>query len=360
MTRSPRSGSPRGRRRWPQVAAALASTVVLAACGGSGGSDASAAPVDPATAELYTAAQQEAPLTLYSSQNPELIESTVAAFNEQYPDVTVETSRLASGALATRYAAERDAGVCTAGAVIIGDPVFLEQGVERGWFATVGPDQVPELPEWPDEYYSFDAVARISLIPAAITTNTTKIPEADAPATVQDLLDPALRGQIVLVDPRSTPGWMALMNLLRQEYGDDFLRGLAAQQVAFADSSVPATQQVAAGERAVVFPTITSVADPLVEQGAPLTTNVITEGVTTGIEQFVAISECAASPNAARLFMNFLLTPEGQAAVNGSVAASPREGVAGTLPLPEGYTDPAIGELTPEIEQQILRLLGLQ
>lgn len=356
MARSDRSTA----RRWSLAATAAAGALVMAACGSAGGADSDAAPADPATQELYSAAQEEPPLTIYSSQNPELIESTIEAFNEQYPDATVESSRLASGALATRYAAERDADVCTAGVVIIGDPDFLEHGVQEGWFATVGQDEVPELAVWPQEYYAFDAFARISLIPAAITTNTESIPEAQSPRTVQDLLDPSLRGKIVLVDPRSTPAWMALMNLLREEHGDQFLRDLAAQDVVFSDSSVPATQQVASGERAVVFPTITSVADPLVEQGAPLVTNVVSEGATTGVEQFVAVSECGASPNAARLFMNFLLTPEGQAAVNGEVAASPRTDVPGTQPLPDGYGSPAIDELTPEVEQQILGLLGLR
>lgn len=344
------------------VARALAVAVVLVLAAGacSGSDDASAAgPMDPATAAAYTAAQSEEPLTLYSSQNPELIESTVEAFTAQYPELEVEPVRLASGALATRYAAERSAGVCTAGAVVVADADFLADGVRRNWFAPLSPGELPELARWPAEHLVLGAAARISIIPAAIATNTTLIPEATAPADPRALLDPALRGRLVLTDPRSTPGWMALMNMYRQVYGEEYLRGLAAQQPRVADSSVPATQQAAAGEGAVAFPTITSVVDPLVAAGAPLVGRVVTDGPTTGVEQFAVVSDCGNSRRTAALFTDFLLTRTGQSAVNGRVAASPRPDVEGTVPLPAGYRDPAVEAPDPATERRILDLLGL-
>ncbi|MBW0101014.1 extracellular solute-binding protein [Pseudonocardia sp. KRD291] len=330
---------------------------LAAGCGSGPEMPSGAGTSDPATAGLYAAAAAEPPLVLYSSQNPELIEATVAAFSEVYPDVDVQPVRLASGTLTTRYAAERSAQVCSAGAVIAADPELIREGTSRGWFAPLEAGRIPEIARWPREAVVMGRAARISVIPAAIATNTTAVPEASAPADPRALLDPALRGRIVLTDPRSTPGWMSLMNMLREQYGDEFLRRLAGQELRVADSSVPATQQAAAGERAVAFPTILSVVEPLAEQGAPLTTRVISDGPTTGVEQFVSVSDCGQTRNAAALYANFLLTPAGQTAVNGTVAASPRRDLPGMLPLPAGYRSPE--PTSPQDQRRILDLLGL-
>lgn len=336
------------------VLTGVLAAAVLAGCGSDAGSGGGQAPADPAKAALYAAAAQEEPLVLYSSQNPEVIEAGVAAFTEIYPDVDVQPVRLASGPLATRYAAERAAGVCGAGAVVVAEQELFA-GPGQSWFAPIDPGRVPELARWPRDQVVSGRAARISVIPAAIATNTSVVP--DAVADPRALLDPSMRGRIVLTDPRSTPGWMSLMAMLRESYGDGFLQQLAAQDLRVADSSVPATQQAAAGERAVAFPTILSVVEPLARQGAPLTGRVVAGGPTTGVEQFVAVSDCGPSRNAAALFADFLLTPEGQNAVNGTVAASPRTDLPGMLPLPPGYRSPE--PVPPQEQQRILDLLGI-
>lgn len=365
--------------RWTLVA--LVMTLMLAACNGGGEDPSADGNTEPATAapaetetgtptetegtsdadvgSLHEAAQQEGGLTLYSSQNPELIETVISEFQAEYPDVNVDFLRLASGALATRFSEEQSADVCEADAVIIADPGFLDQGQQEGWWASL--DGVPAINDWPEEFLQFEGTsAKITIIPTGIAYNTDLVDEGDAPETWEGILNDQFADDLVLVDPRATPGWMALYRIWMEEFGPDFLEDLAAQGFTLADSSVPGAQQVAAGEAALLVPTIESVQASLVEEGAPLGTNLVLEGPTTGIEQFINITDCSENRASAELFSHFLLTEQGQTVLNEGFAASPLGDLEGTIPLPADYRDPRITELTPEVEQEILSLLGIQ
>lgn len=341
-------------RRWNVVAsAAVAAALSLSACGGGQSSD-SPAPEDLSgpQADLYSAAQDEAPLTWYSSQDPARNDAVVEAFLEAYPDLQVTSLRLASGDLATRYSQERDADVNNAGLITLASPEFVAQGQASDWFETFDASEFPELKNMPEDFFA-EGVATTGISPFGIGYNTNLVDEP--PTSWEDMLAPEYQGKIILGDPRNVPSYVALARVWLEEYGPEFLEGVAAQDPQVVDSMVPGTQQLAAGEAAIGLPSVVTVLQPVIDQGAPL--DYVIPDVTTGNEFQTMIPTANASPNTARLLYQFLLTDEGQLAFNGETSASPL-GVEGTAPLPKNYRAPRIEEL-PKYQDEIFSRLGL-
>lgn len=306
--------------------------------------------------EICVAAEREAPLMWYSSQDPGFNADVVAAFTQAYPNINTEFFRLASGALAARYATERDAGVVNADIVSLSDPAFVASGLDRGWFIEIEQNSLPDLARLDSAYFN-RGVALTGTNPFGITYNT-DLTGDNPPTEWADLLRPEYRGRIALADPRNVPTGMSLFSILLDEYGPEFLTSLAAQNPVVVPSAVPGTQQLAAGEFTIVFPNAAAVSEPVKAQGGPVET-VIPVGA-NGVEYTTMLSAGATSPNAALCLYNFLFTESGQQAFNNTVSVSPFPDIEGPAPSPEGYRDPAILSLTAERQQEIINLLGLR
>jgi iron(III) transport system substrate-binding protein len=303
---------------------------------------------------VCTQAASEPTLVWYSSQEATRNEAAIAAFNKVYPNVKVESLRLVTGKLAARYAAERSAGVNNAGLITLGDPIFIANGQKAGWFVDFDKSELPALAKLDARWFSHGgATSTISML--GISYNKNRVGN-DVPHTWADLLNPKFKGQIILGDPRSVPSYLALARIWQEKLGDDFLKKLAAQQPTVVPSVVPVTQQLAAGEVAIVVPNVLSVVTPLIKDGAPI--GIVVPDLTTGNEFVVLESTGTKSPNAARCLYNFLFTPEGQVAFTGPVSSSTM-GANGDVPgIPANYIDPRIQDLAPH-EKELLGLLGL-
>jgi len=304
--------------------------------------------------DACAAAAEEPQLVWYSSQDPSRNAAAAEAFSHAYPQVAIEHLRLATGALATRYAQERDAGVINADLISLADPNFIAQGMANEWFVPLTADTLPRLAELDPAWINHGAVTS-SLSMLGFAYNSEAVGETP-PATWEDLLDPRYAGQIIMGDPRSVPSYMALFRILRDELGEDYLTRLAAQQPVVVPSVVPATQQLAAGEVSIVVPNVMTVVRVLSEQGAPIA--FVAPDLTTGNEFETVISAGADSPNAALCFLSFLMSEEGQTAYNGATSVSPFPGTPGTAPMPANYIAPRIMEVDDHAAQ-INGLLGL-
>jgi iron(III) transport system substrate-binding protein len=302
-----------------------------------------------------TAAANEPTLVWYSSQDVSRNDAAAAAFSEAYPDIDVEYFRLSTGQLTTRYASERDAGVINADIISLADPNFIAAGAADGWWTPIGTDILPILSDLDPSWIENDAVTTsISLLGFAFNTDEVG---STPPQTWQDLLDPDYEGRIILGDPRSVPSYMALFRILREELGDEFLTGLAAQNPIVVPSVVPGTQQLAAGEVAIVVPNVMTVVRVLTAEGAPI--EFVAPDLTTGNEFETVLSAGADSPNAALCMMAFLLSQPGQIAYNGPTSVSPFDGTPDTATMPPDYIEPRIPEVG-EHSAAIIDLLGLE
>lgn len=304
--------------------------------------------------EICAQAASEPPLMWYSSQDPAFNAVVIAAFAEAYPDIQAEFFRLPSGALAARYASERDAGVVNADLISLSDANFVAAGVQNGWIVPFPPAELPALAALDASQFD-NGVAKTGTNVSGITFNSDLVQGGPIEGW-QDLLRPEFKGKIALADPRNVPSFLALFRILKEELGEDFLVKLAAQDLVVVSSAVPGTQQVAAGEFAIVFPNTLAVTAPIKAQGAPV--DFVVPTPTTGVEYTTMLSAGADSPNAAKCLYNFLYTEAGQRGFNSSTSVPAVAGLSGMAELPEGYRDPRVLE-NAEHAEAILKALNL-
>lgn len=335
-------------RRWlPIGSVALALTLFATACGGGGGSAGSEG------GDLVEAAQNEGIVTWYVSIPDDPVQAAAAAFEEEY-GIPVEVVRMGSPVLAQRYSTERDSGQSVGDLVTIPEAHVLDEYLEKGWIRELPADQVENMADWPEEALHKDAYFLVNSQPIGVAYNTDKLSASDVESW-EDLLDPKLKGEIDTADPQSFLSWTELLRLLKEEYGEEFLEGLADNDIKKVDSAIPGTQQVAAGESLATFPSLPSVVNPLQESGAPVELAYLAP--TTGVEQYTAVAEGSPHPNAALLFANFLMSEKGQIALNEGFGISPLGELEGTLPEPEGYVTPDLS-LALEEQDHLNELLG--
>lgn len=335
-------------RRWlPIGSVALALTLFATACGGGGGSAGSEG------GDLVEAAQNEGIVTWYVSIPDEPVQAAAAAFEEEY-GIPVEVVRMGSPVLAQRYSTERDSGQSVGDLVTIPEAHVLDEYLEKGWIRELPADQVDNMADWPEEALHKDAYFLVNSQPIGVAYNTDKLSASDVESW-EDLLDPKLKGEIDTADPQSFLSWTELLRILKEEYGEEFLEGLADNDIKKVDSAIPGTQQVAAGESLATFPSLPSVVNPLQESGAPVELAYLAP--TTGVEQYTAVAEGSPHPNAALLFANFLMSEKGQIALNEGFGISPLGELEGTLPEPEGYVTPDLS-LALEEQDHLNELLG--
>jgi iron(III) transport system substrate-binding protein len=186
-----------------------------------------------------------------------------------------------------------------------------------------------------------------------IAYNRDKVTADEAPKTWSDMLDPKWADKLVIAHPGFgiyAANWAVQVSKL---YGKDYIARLHALRPQVARSMNDAMKMVASGERLVAAAPAAAALEAA-DDGKPLAVQYPSDGailVTTPS----AVLKSAPHPNAARLFMDYLLSPDfGEILVKAHYAAR-RTGVA----LPSGnkaVTDikvirPNITEMTKAVPQ---------
>ena len=291
----------------PRVAALAAAAVVLSACG----SAADATELGDNFEVVSERAVEEGQLVVYSAATEAVNSALVEAFNAEHADIKVTVTRLSTGDLRSRFASETSTGAQSADAVIVTHPLMFNEDAE--WFADLNENVVPNVADV-REGYAHELHVAVVTSPWVVTYNSGKI--SSGPTTWGDLAKPEFAKNATLADPKvSSDSVMSFYQLLMDEYGTDYLKALGEQNDDWFDSSVPAVQKVAAGQAALAAPGAKAHSLALVEAGAPLEV-VIPEPV-VAYTNLLGVAAEAANPNAAMVFANFMLSPQGQAAFCG-------------------------------------------
>jgi iron(III) transport system substrate-binding protein len=316
------------RRRLLQVCAvATASAVALSGCGGGAGSGGSATGSTGDWASVVAAAADEGSVTYYTNTAPDQSQPLIAAFKAKYPNITVNYVRGAAE-LETKLDAEIGNGLDGADVVVM---------THREWNVRHAPDflplrgLVPAVDNWPRDGWTVpDLAPSASVTPMGIIAwNTTQFPNGFK--DWNDLLAPDVAGKIGFRDTvdATVAGYM---QFLQSANGDDWLNSFARQKPRFYPSVVPMAQAVASGEIGVAAISIPSTLVALKAQGAPI--DWIIPNKTFALQAPVMILKKTERPNASRVFTDFLLSPEGQAAFNGKkYGSSVVPGTPGALDL---------------------------
>ena len=305
---------------------------------------------------LAKAAKAESELTFYTSNSENVGRRIGNAFTAKY-GIKTQFVRLNSVPLQQRYSTEAETGNFAADVIFIAGnaTAYAAEGVKKGWIESVSEAGLPIIRsgEFP-RAFNRGPTAIVQVSPWLIFFNTDKVKGADVPKDWPDLLDPKWKGQVLLADPRASDAHIPLWSIILDKYGEEFFHKLRAQGLRVFAGGLPTIQSLAAGEGSVAVPTIESSVQEIKSKGGPL--NTVTPDLTTGVEMHIVLTARAKAkhPNAARLFANYVMSPEGNKVFNDDPGGLT---IYDTKNLPKDYRAPDLGALARK--ERIFKLFGL-
>jgi iron(III) transport system substrate-binding protein len=288
-----------GRGAWA-VSTAIALSVVCAL------------PARADEAAVIAAARKEAKLVIYTGVEQAAAQVVISAFEKKYPFIAAETVRASSSKLATRLDAEIEANRVQ-GDVIEFSLLYLTGGLQRR--GELLQYDSPEYGNYPPEYSAPGYWAASGLSNVIILLNTRKVDEANVPQSWWDLAKPYWRNKLTIDNLEvSGTGYNWLVALVNTEsIGWKFIEALGRNRPGLERGHAGMAQKVAAGEYSGAaemsdfhLQNIRNAAATVPVRGAWPKEGVPSEPWTTGI------LKRAPHPNAARLFLDYLLSREGQ------------------------------------------------
>lgn len=267
-------------------------------------------------------------LVLYTSQPNQDAQQTVDAFTAKHPNVEVEWVRDGTTKVMAKLRAEFEAGAPKPDVLLIADMVTMEGLKAEGrLMAHDGADVSaydPAIMDTDKTYFS------TKLITTGIVYNTAAPMQ---PTSYKDLLKPEAKDKIAMPSPLTSGAATIHMAALtaNPDLGWALYEGLADQGANPKGGNGGTYKAVAGGEKlygfVVDFLPIRNKLD-----GAPVEFVFPEEGV-SAVTEPVAILSTAQNPDAAKAFVDFLLSEEGQklAASQGYLAAHP------AIAPPEGF-----------------------
>ncbi len=299
-------------------------------------------------ASVYEAAKKEGTVVVYASMFPDAVEAATKAFSKKYPGVAVQVSRSYDGAIALKIRQEKAVNA-TNGADIFSTDTYdiFDEEIDTGLLV---PPAGPNAKPYENGGMYRNIAAFLTTMPVGITYNIDLV--KTPPTTYEDLLKPEYRGVLGVQSAETGPMPTSWYDYLRKRY-PGYWDKLKAQQPKYYMGSVPMVQAAASGEVAAANLSFPALASPLMAKGAPVKL-VVDKTESFGVQLMCGILKSAPHPNAAQLFADFLLSREGQEALNGrGFGISVLPDVPGALPSTRIITaDPKI--YTPEYLKAIL------
>jgi ABC-type Fe3+ transport system substrate-binding protein len=266
--------------------------------------------VDPAMVE---AARKEGIVVWYSGLIVNQVVRPVSdGFERKYPGIKVQGSRLTSSEAALKIMNEARAGRPQAD---VFDGTALVFRLEAaGVVEHYKPEAAAAFPDGSKEPNGVWTAFNTYIMTPAVNTDT--VAAKDIPKTLQDLLDPKWRGRMAWTNDPTTagpPGFIGnVLAAMGQQAGMDYLRHLAQQRIV----NVPAAQrvvldQVIGGQYALALMTFNNHSVISANDGAPVRWLPIEPAVQ--LPNPGGLIRNAPHPNAAKLLLEYILSPEGQA-----------------------------------------------
>lgn len=250
---------------------------------------------------------QSGKLVLYTSQPDRDASQTVEAFRKANPRVEVEIFRSGTTEVMNKLQAEFTAGDPRPDVLLIADAVTMEKLKADG---RLQPHTGADLGQIPVEAYDRDRTYfGTKLITTGIVYNRAATMK---PASWTDLLKPEAKGQITLPSPLYSGAAAIHMAALQAlpDLGKAYYEGLAKQGAVPVRGNGAIITAVAGGQK-MYGVVVEFMALNAKQKGSPIEFVFPKEGV-SAVTEPVAMLKTSKNPAAARAFIDFILSAEGQ------------------------------------------------
>lgn len=264
-----------------------------------------AAQQEDISTEILEGAKKEGKLLWYVAQDYIVPLKFKDQFHEKYPFIQMDIYRGGAVEVLTRLLAEEAAKKHIVDVVLIsgGEGLTLKK---KGFYGKYISPQSKFFPEgfkdpeggWTDVYMSMNG----------IVYNTKLVSPQDVPTSWHDLLNPKWKGKIGM-DTRSFEWFGYILKIMGEKNGLEYMEKLSEQKVRFYPGRPAVNQLLAAGEISLALGYKADI-EGKKDKGAAVEWAGI-EPIIPSIHPF-GLSAHAPHPNAAKLFVDFMLSREGQ------------------------------------------------
>lgn len=278
-------------------------------------------------AKVEAAAEREGQVNIAGPPGDLYRVSLTDAFQKKYPKIRMEFNGASGRDHMPRLTRERQAGVFNWDIYIGGPSSALEALKPIGAFDPLRPELI--LPEtfddtkWHDGFSAgfMDAEEKLLYAYDGTVTDVLHVNwDFVSPKefkSLKELLDPKWVGKIAWEDPRQEGAGLNAAFLLSLSYGDDFLKKLLRdQRIVFTRDRRQLTEWVVRGRYPIGIALPTDLLKEFQEKGVgknvkPLDDSTFTESLIPGFGA-VGVMSRRPHPNAAKVYLNWLLSKEGQ------------------------------------------------
>jgi iron(III) transport system substrate-binding protein len=254
---------------------------------------------------LIEGAKREGEVVYYASMNLSEANALISEFEKRYPFVKVKLNRTGSEKLLTRVLTEARAKKSFADVIQTVEfsmHIFSRSGILARYLPQANSLYARDFKEegfWTTVYYN-----------AYVTAYNTKLVAPGAlPKSYEDLLEPKWKDKLMIESTKAE--WFAgMLQIMGQERGLHYMRALAKQQPSPREGHELLAQLVAAGEGVFDINIPAASVERMKERGAPIHWTAL--GPVPAIMVGIGISNQAAHLNAAKLFVEFVLSHDGQ------------------------------------------------
>lgn len=295
------------------LAAIVALPLSLAACGsddgdgggGSGSDDLNSLSVD----DLYKQAKDEGKFTIYTPLNEQAMADVAAAFNKTYPDIDVQTITLTVDDLVARVNTEQQGGKFAAD-VITEDGLHTSQLISVEGLEPYTPKTMPDLPKGVDDVpEGYQSIAFVTTRAVAFNPKTLSEKGIATPTSLEDLTKPEWKGNFSMT-PHGADLYTSLIASMGEAKAKDLLDRLGANKPRLIETNSQGITQVQAGETAAAISYGTYAVKAKAK--APDGLDFFNLNPLLTVPYFQVLAKDAPNPAAARLFINWWGTQEGQ------------------------------------------------
>jgi iron(III) transport system substrate-binding protein len=258
---------------------------------------------------LVEGARKEGTLIVYTSLATSESVPLTQAFEKKY-GVRVELWRSLSEQIVRRALNEARARRHSVDVIETNAPEVEALARERVTARFASP-YIADIPAWGVPAHRMWVADRVDFF--VVAYNTVKVKREELPATYEGFLDAKWKGRIGL--EATDQEWLAG---LAKHWGEkralEFFRGLAAMRPDVRRGHVLLSEMVSAGEVPVSLTNYASNADSMKRRDKPIDWKPVEPVI--GRPQALGLAASAPHPNAALLFADFVLSPEGQQLFN--------------------------------------------
>lgn len=294
--------------------------------------------------KVLSEAKKEGKVVVWGSPGDLIRDALTLGFKKAFPEISIEYAAARGGELAAKIKAERDGGIYSGDVVVSGTTTALVYFKPMRALDAIKPvlilPEVTDLKNWrnhtlefADKEGSYNLVFSDNVLPPGYYDP--KQVKREEVTKLNDLLDSKWKGKIVINDPLpSGPGnviFRWIWRMLGPEKATDYYRRIRAQAAVVDRDQRRQIEWVAQGKYAILFAPSSAVGEQLIQRG--LKFGLLPEfsdygaSITAGFGSLMLINK-APHPNAAIVYVNWLLSKDGQTAWSKAVnAASHRSDV---------------------------------